>query len=168
MGVEYSMIDYGAAGTNTTIVVADVDGSQHSTIDTDPETLSAPEYIDANIQQSEVSAWESYLEARGIPADWMSPSLTWREVLRTVVHQFRFTQRYYGQGGSMDWAGLGINLNTQWKDLPEADFKTPFLDAANTFGFDTSFIRNNTLVRNLIKNIADQFEQTLVVGTWNL
>lgn len=150
----WGIIDYGVI--NTAVLCADIPQADHDGLVTHTDVYAFTENLDATMPQGEQTALTSFLEADFVPAtNWLTGVLTYRQVLRTVTAMCLFMQRlsYGPEGNPMNW---GITLNTQWRNLSAAR-KTAITSAFTSLGYSTSFIGNNTTMRQLIKNAADQW-----------
>ncbi len=85
LDVQWSMRDYGGIGETTMIVCADVTAEQHAWLSTQPGVFAIPENLDATPSPAELTAFETALETVRIPANWLTPSHTWRTALRTIL-----------------------------------------------------------------------------------
>ena len=93
-----------------------------------------------------------------IPCNWMTGSTTWLEAARTICGMFQYFQRlWYMLGNVVPIDGTtNKSLNTQFNALP-VNVQQGIVSAAQSLGYDTSFIQNNTQVRAFLKNFADQW-----------
>lgn len=106
------------------------------------------------------NALDSYLEDNGIPGNWIQTPDSWQDTLRGVIHIFFFAQRYEGlfETGLIDDAILnGVGLNTQWDNIPTV-FQDNLNAVATDHGWPTPIGSGNELVRNILKAMADKFE----------
>jgi len=111
------------------------------------------------------NAVDSYLEANGIPGNWIQTPDSWQDTLRGIIHIFFFAQRYEGLFETAlidDATAASVGLNTQWQNIP-----TGFQDNLNAVAADHDFptpIGSGTdLVRNILKAMADNFQNKPVV-----
>lgn len=105
------------------------------------------------------TATSNFLEATFfIPCNWMVGSTTWLVAARTICGMFQYFQRlnvYLGNVVPIDGT-TNKSLNTQFNAF-SPDVQKAIIDAAQSLGYDTSFIQNNTQVRAFLKNFGDQW-----------
>lgn len=142
---------------------ADVTPEQQAAIDADPLIYSFPENIDTNLTAQGVQALSSYLEDVNVPAHWLNAGFSFREAIRIIAAMFQYMQRLeYLLGGRFFDANTG--LNTKVSDFSPAQLSAA-TQAAIDLGFDTSGISGQTQIRNVMKNMADQWgSRTLNLG----
>ena len=151
LDVQWSAKDYGSI--DIMIVAVNAEQVAHDFLLAQTDVYQFPENIEVNVPLASVNTLQSYLEVNGIPGDWTSPSQTWRITLRTITSMFLYMQRLRGVSGQnpLEW---GYTLNTQWRNVT-AIHKAGIVDAATSLGYDTGFMKNNTLIRAIIKTFAD-------------
>jgi len=150
--VQRSTLDYGKIDLALVAVLAET--IDHEWLAIQDGVYPIPTNIDVNVPQANVSTLQSYLEARAVPGDWTSPSITWRETLRTISGMFLFMQRFRVISGGQSPLDWGITLNTQWRSLT-TEQQSIMLATAISMGYDTAFITDNTLMRAILKEFAD-------------
>lgn len=159
LGIRWSMMGYGLM--TTAIIACQVDQAQHSYLAGQSDIVSVPENIDANISSGALATVKQELENLHIPAGWVTTSHTYRTVLRMVAGLFQFAQRYHGRHREK-LVKAGYNLDTQIKDLPTA-VKNSLKDTTESFGWDTSEIKNNWKLRKALKHLADQWSNREII-----
>jgi hypothetical protein len=160
-GVSEAVMYYGRE--NVCMVGADVTTEQHNQLSAYVDVLAIPENLDNNLSPAAVSKAQSTLEDMNIPANWINSSYTFRQVLRIVGGLFQFAQRVKGLTKEKIF-DLGIPMSRKWKDLP-LGMKQRLSDAADSMGYDKSDITANSTVRQVLKNLADQWGgRKLLIG----
>jgi hypothetical protein len=150
----WSCREYGHEGM--CLVVSDVTQEQHDALKVQPDVIAIPADLDSNFSSQAVSVASDFLESYHLPANWLNTSYTYREGLRVVSHFMAFMQRVHGMT-KQKISQLGITMNTQWKDLPQAA-RDKLRDAALSYPLDVSGVTANTTVRQMLKLMVDQFE----------
>jgi hypothetical protein len=150
----WSLKDYGSQ-INTGVLAADIEIDDHAYVSSQADVFSFPENIDVNPSPAELSALEDFMEIAYIPADWLLPNMSWREVIRTITGMFLFMQRLTAITGDspLDW---GITLNTSFGDIP-TDKQDAIIEAYDSLGYDSSVLKDNWTLRIILKNTADQW-----------
>ena len=161
LDVPWSCKDYGLID----VMVCAVDGAQadHDYLAAQGDVYQFPENLEVNPSPAELNQLETYLEGAYIAADWLSPSETWHEALRTVTGMFLFMQRLTAITGNspLEW---GVTLNTQFRNLDQV-YQDAITQAFTDLGYDDSVIRTNWTLRVLLKNAADQWgEKPILFG----
>lgn len=137
------------------LVAADVTPEAHTAITALPRVTVLPEDLDTQLTAGAVTAVESALEARNIPAEWVSTSLTYREVLRCVIGIFQFAQRYNAQTG-LRLFRAGVTLSTRMNQIPVAR-RNELSDVATSFNLDVSAVTGTTTIRQLLRLLGEQW-----------
>jgi hypothetical protein len=151
---QWAMVDYGQV--DQAVVAADISDADHATLAAASDVMTLPVNLDANMTAGAVNTAQTWLESIGVPAGWINAGLTYREVLRTVTALFLFVQRVcaiLGRAITITQAGL----NTQFRNLP-ADVRAAITQAADEQGFNRTGISNTTTMRNILKLMADAWE----------
>lgn len=146
-GFPVSMIDF--RGEGHCLCYSPCDAATDTTIVANADVARLPDNLDANLTSGQVTAISNHLEARNIPADWVSIALTWRQLIRDVVGLFQFIQRYKGLGGPGPIFGGSVTLTTTFSQLPLAA-RNALVAAANSFGYDTSALTGASTVRQIL------------------
>lgn len=123
-------------------------------LDAYPDVVSVNPNFDANLPQAELSGIQAVLEAMRIPADWMNPSMSWREALRTIAGMFQYAQRYNGLYGKELIPETGLALNDRWGDIDPV-VQAEYLNTASSFGWNVPTPGDNTSIRQILKAISD-------------
>lgn len=151
-GVQWAMMDYGSIPWG--LVAADVDAAQDAFLAAQADVRNIPTALDDQIGGA-LTTVQNALEAARIPAGWVAASTTWRELLRAVAGLFQFAQRYTAITGNQLVTSTAV-LNQRINQLTQAQ-RNALTQVATDLGYDTSGIAGNTLVRNALKILADQW-----------
>jgi hypothetical protein len=156
----WSMKDYGLM--DQAVLCADIQPADATTMAGYADVLSIPANLDTNLTAGAVNTAKNYLESVNIPAGWISTADTYRSVLRSLLGIFFFLQRVTAIAGqAIDW--VSVPLNTQWRNIP-ATWRDAMTQAATEMQFDTSGTTNNTTLRAILKNMADQWTTPILFG----
>jgi hypothetical protein len=148
----YGLVDW-------SIVAADVTPEQLGILQGFSDVLVIPANIDATLTASAVTVARDYLETAHIPTAWVTTADTYRGVLRSVCGIFA----YMGRVTTILHAPFPfetVSLNTTFGELP-GEIRTAMTAAADRFLLDYSKVRNTTTLRTILKNMADQFTNTV-------
>lgn len=143
------------------------------TIAADPEcALVATEgNINDSLTAPQVSNIQAFLEARGVPADWLTAGETRRLALRGAAGMFLFSQRMEGRYGTSWKQKLvehGVTLSSEWQSLPAA-FQTEMLDTAASFNWQVSTPQPTTTLRAILRAMGNLFQgQRIVIAGFDL
>lgn len=160
LGVPYAAMDYGLE--DTFLVGADVTTEQHNALAAEVDVISVPANLDSQIGLTALATVENKLEGLHVPADWVTTSHTYRDVLRLTGKLFLYMQRFHGRQLSVFFTGA-ITLDTRVNQLTTAQ-RNAMLDAAISLGLDTSAITGPMLLRQALKILADQIPSFTLSG----
>jgi hypothetical protein len=152
-GIKATFMAFGNEGHF--LVSADTDEATHATLAALPRVTQIPADLDQQLSAGAVNAVQNALEARNIPAHWVSTNLTYRQVLRVVMGIFQFAQVYYRLHSLTLFRG-GVNLDTQASQIPLAE-RNRLQQAAQTAGLDVSGITGTTTVRQILRQLGEQW-----------
>jgi len=163
LATSFSCTDYGFQPVM--ICAMDVSGANDTFINAQSDATRLPDNLDSTISAGALTVVQNALENRNIPAGWVTAGLTYRELLRTVDGFFAFMQRYLGvTGKKLPVFGGSVTLNTQFNDLSQT-LKNELASTAQSLGLDTSQLSGTNTLRQILKNIADQWGQrSFVLG----
>ena len=151
----WNAMDYGAEPVM--LVFAEVTAAQDATLTANPDVFALPVNLDANLTVAEAATVRTVLEALNIPAsNWVTTSVTWRQLLRTVAQTMQFLQRLNAVQGKMRPFGGTVTLSTRWNQLSAAQ-QLALREAAFSMGFSTSAIVGSSNFRAMLKAMADQW-----------
>lgn len=159
LDVPWSCKDYGSI--DVMICAVDADAADHIYLAAQTSVYQFPENLNVTPSPAELSALEAVLEATYIPAQWLSPSETWRDAIRTVTAMFLLMQRLTGITGSnpLEW---GVTLNTQFRNL-EQQYQDAIAEAFDTLNYDSGAIRDNWTLRVILKTAADNWGDSPII-----
>ena len=136
-------------------VVADVSDADNVTLRSLSGVTSIPDNID-QLVGSASGATQSALESINVPADWVLPSMTFRQIIRIVLGMFMFFQRYQGLYGNIRIFGSGVTLGTTFGQIPAA-VQASLSATALDLNLKTTGLTSSTTVRQILKSMANQF-----------
>ena len=133
------------------------DAEVHAALAAKPDVRAFPVDLDTTIASTqERNNIRTYLGGIGLPENWIVVGTPWREIVRTICGTVLFGQRY--DGTQLDTVPFGEriqgNLAIQWQNVP-TNVQQATVTAGESLGYDMSFITPTTLVRNVLKSLAD-------------
>jgi hypothetical protein len=152
-GVEAAYMSFGNEGTM--LVCADADAATHATFAALPRVTQLPADLDQNLTAGAVNTVQTALEARNIPAHWVSTSLTYRQVLRGVAGIFQFAQIYTAMHNLTLFRG-GVTLETVLNQIPQAE-RNRLTEAAAAANLSTSGITLSSTLRQVLNVFGQQW-----------
>lgn len=156
----WGAMDYGSE--NVMLVDAQVTSAQRTTLSAQVDVLTVPASLDSLVSGAALPTVQSKLEAMGLPGNWITTAMTYRQAVRTVMKVIQFAQRFNGLFPTDRIFASGITLDTQWNQLTQAQ-KDRLRTAADTFGLDYSSVTNAMTLRQILRLLGDQIP-TLTVG----
>lgn len=153
-------VDYGLEDTYLT--GAEVTGEQHTALAGEIDVIAIPADLDANIGLSALSTVKSKLEGLNVPAEWVTTSHTYRDVLRLTARLFQFMQRFHGRSGLTLFLA-GIELDHTVGSLSQAHFDA-VADAAQQLGVSLSGITPSSTIRFALRTIALRVPAVIIKG----
>ena len=163
-----SQVDYGF--TDGFIVLAELTQAQHDWLIVQPGAFAFPDPVDldSSIDPGDVDGLRAVFEGFNIPTDWLTPSNTYRELLRGTYGIFRFAQRYRyiaTQNGAPTDTYLfsSVNLDTKYREF-SSEMQAWFSLTAASFGLDPGFIKPNNNIRQMLKAAGDYLAIPLELG----
>lgn len=156
LAVPWVGMDYGFQPVY--LVGADLSPTDDTFVIGQADVFGFPFDLDPQLTAGQANVAEAALELFFIPANWVTASLTWRDVARTTAGMFQYMQRLNVIVGNVILLDGTSNrtLNTQWQNVP-VNIQTGIRLAASQLGYNTTFIANNTQVRAIFKNFSDQW-----------
>lgn len=140
------------------IVVANgIDQATIDVIEADPDVYAFPEDLSGDVG-NEKSALQSAFDTAGLVTDALNPQLSWRESLRLMIQQALVYKRlaFYLQG---EFFVGGVTLNTPWNSLSAAR-QSALTSIGNEYGMDVTTLSGSNSVKQIIKALSEQWEQT--------
>jgi hypothetical protein len=137
------------------LVACELTQDQHEQLAVEPDVAAAPEDIDQTISPVALPQAVAVLEALRIPAQWVTTSHTYRELLRMVAHLFMFAQRYHGMWheGLID---SPAQLDLRWNEIPK-ERQDRITATADNQGYTYADVKPTWLVRRILKYLGDQW-----------
>jgi hypothetical protein len=138
------------------------DDAMHADLASRTGVRQIPNNLDNTVGAANRDIVRGYLEDMGLPGQWVQNGTAWREVVRTVCGMIVFGQRYDSIRRLTDPDAIPFgtqiqgNLGVQWGNIPQ-DIRDAVIVAGESpdFEYDMSFISNTTLVRAILKQLAD-------------
>lgn len=148
---------------NTYLVyVRDIDATTSATLSGDAAVTVIPPLANTIQSVSVRDTVRGKLEALNVPAGWVVVGMSYQTVLHYTFAFFQILQRWVGLGGGTVFTG-GVTLDTQFGSLG-ATAQQRIRDVAASFGMDSSGITSTTTLRTILKTLADQYTQPLVIA----
>lgn len=160
----WNAMDYGFT-PYMLLAAHDITQADHDALILNADVYAFPDNLDAPIADPNIDV---FFEAINIPTDWLTPSTSYRELLRNAAGIFQFNQRYGGiyaerYGGShsiFDNATLSTRLRQMTAQEQEI-----FLLTVASFGFDPAIINTNSQLRLLVRQAASYWQSlTFTLG----
>lgn len=161
---DWVLYDYG--NHPWALVAVEAADANHALLAAKANVRQIPANLDTNVGAANRDTVRAYLEAMALPGTWVVNGTQWREVVRTVCGCFTVGQRYdaliptdptTGQPTEPTFGQrLDGNLNVQWQNIPQA-VRDRVLAICAEFGYSTAGLTPTTTVRNILKNLADQW-----------
>lgn len=150
----WSAMDYGFLPTML-VLAHNISQADHDGLILNADVYSFPDNLDQPVTDPGI---DTFLETLNIPTDWLTPSTTYRELLRQLAGMFVFNQRYHGiaaaaTGEQHSIFDNGRTLDDNWNSLSAAE-KQWFNDTVHSFGFPQNVVGNPKL-RTLTKQAGD-------------
>jgi hypothetical protein len=149
-GFRYSGMDYGFQPIF--LVAADLTAPQDAAIVANADVLAFPFDLDTAISGGAINTTRNAHEALLIPLQTVPA--TNRLLARYDGGLFQYMQRLNVILGNEALIDNSAKLNVQWQSIP-ANVQTAALEAAQSLGYDTSFIVGTTQLRAILKVWAD-------------
>lgn len=151
----WSMMDYGFMPYGL-VYVADITQPDHDALILHADVYSFPDNLDAPITDPNI---DLFFEAISIPSDWLTPSTTYRELLRYTAGMFQFNQAYAGISASATGQihsifDNGRTLESNWNSLSATE-KAWFNAAIQQMQPGAPSVNGNPKLRSLAKQAGD-------------
>ncbi len=121
--------------------------------------ISTEAALDQPLTVGQANSIVARLEANDVPAQWINPGDTGRELIRGIVGMFLFSQRLEGREGQGLTARAnehGVGLDTEWQDLPPS-LQAELQGARDSFGLRGSFGVQGVAFRDLLRAAGNEF-----------
>lgn len=149
----WSMKDYGSIDMCTLAV--DITTTDHDALVLNADVYAFPENLDVTMTLANRQALNTYLEAHGLPGDWLAAGVTFRGALKTVTGMMLYMQRVLAIIGYPTDPYAGITLNTQYRNIPNP-LHDALSQAASELGYAWN-VANNDQVRKILKLMSDEW-----------
>jgi len=156
LAVRWSGMDFGYEPL--ALVAADVTPAQHTALAANADVLAVPVDLQSSPGVGAVTTIQTYLESYNVPADWVNTTLTYAQILKRASVMFQLAQRLHGILGNVRLFGGAVTLSSTLASLP-ASARQSLLDAAASFGWDTSSLAGASTVREALK---------FAIGAWGI
>lgn len=153
IAARWSMKDYGSI--DMAILAADITQADHDALILNSDVYTFPENLDVTMTQAERSTMNTYLEAHGLPGDWLAAGETFKSAARTITGMMLYQAQVCGILGYPTDPYVGLTLNTQYRNIPN-----PMHDAMAQAASDLGYIWNvgaNDQIRRIFKMMAEQW-----------
>lgn len=150
--VGYVAMDYGLEAAVLIRVV--LSGAQRTALAAKADALVVPANMDALVSAGALTQIQTLLEAVNLPAQWVTTSITYRQVLKGFRRVITFMQRWRGMFAVRVFGG-GITLDSTLNDLT-ATQRQRLADVSDSFNLDRSAVVNTMTLRAVLKLLADQ------------
>jgi hypothetical protein len=147
----------------------DLTPAQHTSVAANADVFAFPLDLAATISGGAVNTRKAALEDFLIPGDGVVNGMTEQACGRYVAGLFQFMQRLNFVLGNEVFIDSLAKLNILWNTVPVDPYQNAILQAADSLGYDTSFITGTTQVRAILRNFADAWGQNpFYFGPFNL
>lgn len=147
-GMDYGNEPWMIVGTNLSPVDEAVLLSQ-------PDVFALPVDLSPKLTAPEVAAVQAQLEAMHLPAGWITPALTWREMVRTVLKIVALMQRLQFYQENTRLFENGVTLDTPVNALSPA-VVTQLRAAVSSLRLNPAGVAGAVPLRQMLKTLADQ------------
>jgi len=149
----WSMKDYGSI--DMAVLAADILQADHDALVLNADVYALPENLDPLMALADRQTLNTYIEAHGIPGDWLKQGDTFRSVLRTITAMFLYLQRALAILEYPVDPFAGLTLNTRYNQLTTA-YQNALSQAASELDY-TWNVAANDQIRKIWKDMADQW-----------
>ena len=147
------------------VAALDITQIDHDALILHSDVFAFPDNLDASVSDPNI---DTFFETIHVPTDWLTPSTSYRELLRQTAGMIQFNQRYGGIYGERygGWHSLfdTATLDTRLSQLATQE-REIFLATVQSFGYDPSLIPTNARLRQLVKQAGSYWEgQPFYIG----
>jgi hypothetical protein len=151
----WSSVYFGQEGW--VFVGVDLSPADDATIVAKPDGFALPFDLTQTLTAGQVTAVQAKLESVNIPAQWVTTSLTWKQVLRTTLSMCQILQRFGGRNTTRFFSVA--TLNGTVGSLP-VGVRNDLSAAAVDLGLDTSSITGATTIRGALRIFGEQMRDS--------
>lgn len=137
------------------LVNYDVTPAQHNILDAYTDVIALPTNIDGTPSTAIVTAVQTKIENAGYPADWITTSLTYRQILKRLLSLALVHQRFFGHA-RIKLKAAGYTLNTQFNELPLI-VRQRMIAAAQSQELYTTNLTASSTLREIWNELSSQF-----------
>lgn len=159
--MDWQAVNYGR--DDAYLVGAVLTPAQVSALASNIDAIVIPAQLDNAIGLSGVSAVQSALEGLHVPAQWVTQTHTYRQVVGAVGRMFFLMQTFGGMTGYALFQQAGITLDTRINQLTQQQ-RSDLLAAASAKGLDTSGVTGPMTLRQALRLLAEQIQPFTVMG----
>ncbi len=153
--VPWSAMDYGAEPVM--LLRAEVTAAEDALLTSNPDVFAIPLNLDATLTPAQAASARAALEAVHIPAaNWVTTSVTGRQMVRTIAQVMQFSQRLAALRSNRRTFGGSVTLATPWSQL-SAEHRSAIVQAASSLRFSLQPPRAVDHLRDVLKAMADQW-----------
>lgn len=143
-------------GEDAGLLIADVTPAQDSQLAGYSDVLKVPPLDNTINNNNQRDAVRDALEGSFIPGTWVNVGMTYREVIRKVLHIFEYHARSVAINQGPLFRGDTVNLDLTVSQIPQQK-RDALQQTAEEFELDYSWVTGTTTLRELLKGIADEF-----------
>ena len=142
------------------VLAKDISQTDHDALDSYPDVFVFPEFdqLDDSIDPQDNA--KDFFEGISLPADWLTPATSYRELLRRTITIFLFNQRYRGISEGHD-VFENVTLDDTYNDLT-AEEQAWFDATVESYGWNPGLILPNMKLRQLLKTASDWMDERSV------
>lgn len=152
--IQPSIRHYGQEGY--CIVACDLSTIDHDYVSQNADVITFPVSLDNTPNTANRNAAITALEARNIPAGWITAGMTWRQILRGVLKIILIIKDL---NGGVEFLGRlfqnGVTMSTQFQDLPQ-DVRNKMIAFGNRRNLDVSSLSGASTIRQILRALAEQ------------
>jgi hypothetical protein len=146
------MMDYGFM-PSALLLARDISEADHASLILNADVYAFPDNLDSPVSDARVS---TFFEAIRLPTDWLTPSTTYRELLRQVAGMMQFNQRYGGISGGHS-IFENATLSTRLRQMTTQE-RAWFLATVESFGYDPAIVNTNSQLRLLVRQAGNYWQ----------
>jgi len=153
--LSYTMFNYGDE-PQCIVGIVDPSPALDTSLTSNADVFKPPDNLDLTVSSTATrNAIRTHLEQDELPGTWVQTSTAYREIARVVVACCQFAQRYQGLDIG-PWFQGTVHVSSNFSTLT-AQQQQGIHDTAASFGFDQTAIVGTATIRDVLKNMADQY-----------
>lgn len=153
----WQLVDYGSQ--DVCLVALNASNTVHTTLGGNSDVYTFPEDMSGNPTGGGVAQLNDAFESLSIPGNWINASFSYGTILRRIIGMFILNQRYWVIRGNTAGNGrhsiLDAGLNAT---VDQVGSVTDLNSAASSLGLDSSGVTGSTLIREMLRIFAAQFD----------